>query len=76
MERNIGTIYERINTLKQVYCIDHDDCGDQHDQNPKRIKLSYDIPDFILPVILDDVIDKLFYEHNTAEDGPPGHLYI
>ncbi len=59
MERNIFTVFERINTLKQIY---------MNKKSSDRLKLSYDIQNFKLPITLNKkVIDTLF-EEQLCED--------
>lgn len=55
MERNITSVIERLNTLKQIYT---------NRTNRKKLKLSYDMADFKLPFFLTiESIDKLFREY-------------
>jgi len=55
LERNISTILERINVLIQI---------NGNDKSNKRIKISYNIPKFKLPLVLNrQVIDILFEEY-------------
>lgn len=68
LERNISTIFSRINVLKQL---------NKKDNPAKKIKLSYDILDFKTPFVLDNsAVDKLFYEFTTVESLPPVSMYI
>jgi ATP-dependent Lon protease len=56
--RNISTIYERINTLKQMY---------SNKKSSKRFKMSYDISNFKLPITLTKKnIDNLFSEYTPS----------
>ncbi len=68
LERNIGTILERINTLKQIHLGNRDMCG---------IKLSYMIPNFRLPIELNKQnIDILFSEFGGKRSVPPHGMYM
>ncbi len=59
LERNLSTILERVNTLKQI------NIGKQGNQNSSSIQLKYNIPNFRLPIVLNrENIDKLFYEYD------------
>lgn len=57
--RNIRSVYERINTLKQIYTNNTNNTK----KSKKRIKLSYDIPTFKIPFTLTNpYIDTLYAE--------------
>ncbi len=56
LERNISTIFERINVLIQI--------NKSNNRNKSKVKLSYTIPNFKLPLKLNKgVIDSLFEEY-------------
>jgi ATP-dependent Lon protease len=69
LEKNISTILERINTLKYINSpeVITDVSTNVIPIIKPFIKLSYNIPNFKLPISLDDhIIDKLFYEHRDT----------
>lgn len=57
LERNLSTIFERINLLTQL-----------NRDKSKRMKMSYDIPKFKLPITLNkETIDVLFEEYRKEQ---------
>ena len=57
LERNLYSIFEKINTLKII-----------HKSNNKKIKMSYDFSEFKIPLELSErIVDKLFEEFQDDE---------
>jgi hypothetical protein len=68
LERNLVNIFSRFNTLKQIYISKKDS---------SKVKLSYCIPDFKLPIILNKKnIDILFTEFDGKRREVPYGMYM